>query len=417
MPQKLFRSITALDWDSKPVRRGMSLLIGLAILLVVVPSALRQQSFNAIVNTRFVAMHSPIEGVVHHFGKEPGDPVVATEVLADIINPRLNESFLRELQVENQSLQARIEGFERHLLRLQALRQDLQRRLALNRRFETARQLEELNEGQADIQTQQAALTEQQALLRRQESLRQQGFVSPQYVDSTQSAVQTNAARMAAAQARYARMEVEREALQQQVFLGNGRNDVPYTQQRLDEVTILISDLQMRMGEQKRRVAAIAQQMAVERDRLALNRQAAISSPLNGLIWKKFFANGSEVVIGAELVQVIDCKGLFLDVEVTEDSLDSMAAGTSVRYRFRGSQEWHNGQVVAKAGSGNTLQDRTLAAVLQVAKGAARVVVSIDPRDLEASQDNLCHVGRQVEVSMPRAWTTSVWITRITGLF
>jgi hypothetical protein len=73
------------------------------------------------------------------------------------------------------------------------------------------------------------------------------------------------------------------------------------------------------------------------------------------------------------------------------------------------------GSIEAATGSGNNLQDVTLAAQLHREKKDARIFVKIQASDLDKPQQNLCYLGRQVDVKVHRQWRPSVWLSRLSS--
>ena len=112
---------------------------------------------------------------------------------------------------------------------------------------------------------------------------------------------------------------------------------------------------------------------------------------------------------------MITCENLFLDVAVPESSLDAFEIGKPVQYRLIGSTKWQTGAIDAVTGSGNNLQDVTLAAQLIREKKDARIFVKIQAADLDKPQQNLCYAGRKVDVKVPREWRPSVWLSRLSS--
>lgn len=406
-----------IDWNSRKVRRIATLSLLSVAFFVVVPSVFKTHSFNAIVNTRYVSIHSPIEGQINNFYLQPGDSVHLNQELAKIKNVRLNESFIKELKVNRNSLIERIRGLDLRLKELNELKEDLDGRNNLTLQYEKIRVDEQLTTAKSELQAVRQMLQEKISLKERLEPLAKERLIKLTDYDTVVFQVREYENRVAALEATVRRIEAERKAIDHGIYLGQGRNDVPYTQQRLDETRVQISTVESEKLEQQRRIDEIEKQIQDEEDRLILNREVVLASPLDGIIWKKFFVDGSEVVIGSEVAQVIDCKKLFIDAEVDEKDLKRFDLGKQVEYRLYGSNEWKNGTLIGKSGSGNTLEDRTLAAQLAIKKDSAKITIKINPNDLQSTPGDFCHIGRKVEISMNRDVSVPVWISRLTSLF
>lgn len=404
------------NWNAKLIRRSLAAAIVFVAIVVIVPSLFVEQSFNAIINGRVISIHTPVEGTVSYFSKEVGDSIKAKEHVALIKNIRLSASYRKELEVERNSLQERVRGFNQHLGELRSMRESLRSKLKNTKSFESARIDKQIQEQEFELAAQKNILAGQEILLAKQSFLTKSGSVGTMDYENTKHAVMAIKNRIASLESRIGALKIEREALANDVFLGQGRNDVPYTQQKIDEITVSISETNSRKLEQERRIQEISQQIFSEDDRLTLNRTAELISPVRGLIWKKMFPDGSEVVIGSEVAQVVDCERLFLEVEVNENSLSKIDLGTFVKYRVRNTDQWLQGKVTGKSGSGRTLTDTSLAAELFLERTQAKVIVQVNPQDLDPDPRNHCHIGRKVEVTLPRTWTTGVWITRFRNI-
>lgn len=399
----------------KNSKRAIGLGIALIAAVVLLPAMASFQSINAIVNTHYVVIKSPIEGALNGFSKMPGQPIEQGEELVRISNTRFKESAINEMAVEQKTLAERSLGLQRHLKNLQQLQKDLQNRVSVHRTHEFLRLEEQLAQAKSEKKAQESLIREQQLIAQRNALLLKENFISSAQSEAAQYALEVTQSRLDIFQARIRLLETEKQAVQSFVYLGEGRNDVPYTQQRLDDVRLQITEVAARLRENEQRSADIQWQISKERDNMAVSREVLLQSPSKGVLWRKFGSNGTEVVIGTDLAHVITCEHLFLDVAVPESSLESFQIGKPVQYRLIGSTQWLTGHIQAVTGSGNNLQDVTLVAQLQREKKDARIFVKIDSSDLNKPQENLCYAGRKVDVKVPREWRSSVWLSRVSS--
>jgi multidrug resistance efflux pump len=382
----------------KTSKRALGIGIVLIAAVVLLPAMASFQSINAIVNTHYVTIKSPIEGALDGFAKMPGQPIAQGEELVRISNTRFKESAVNEMEVEQKTLAERSLGLQQHLKNLQQLQKELQKRVAVHRTHEFLRLEEQLAQAQSEKKAQESLIREQQLLAQRNALLVKDNFISPAQNEAAQYALEVTQSRLDIFKARIRLLETEKQAVQSFVYLGEGRNDVPYTQQRLDDVRLQITEVTARLRENERRSADVQLQISQERQSMAVSREVRMQSPSTGVLWRKFGSNGTEVVIGTDLAHVISCDNLFLDVAVPESSLESFLIGKPVQYRLIGSAAWLTGHIHAVTGSGNNLQDTTLVAQLQREKKDARIFVKINAADLDKPQENLCFAGRKVDV-------------------
>ena len=399
----------------KPIKRLLGLGVLLIAFVVIVPAMANFQSVNAIVNTHYVVVKSPIEGTLDRFSIMPGQPIEQGAELVRISNTRFKESAVNEMAVEQKTLAERSLGLQQHLKNLQQLQKELQNRVSVHRNHEFLRLEEQLAQAKAEKKAQESLIREQQLLAQRNALLLKENFISQAQSEAAHYALEVTQSRLDIFQARIRLLETEKQAIQRFVYLGEGRNDVPYTQQRLDDVRLQITEVAARLRENEQRSADIQWQISKERDNMAVSREVLLQSPSKGVLWRKFGSNGTEVLIGTDLAHVITCENLFLDVAVPESSLESFQIGQPVQYRLIGTTQWLTGHIQAVTGSGNNLQDVTLVAQLQREKKDARIFVKIESSDLNKPQENLCFAGRKVDVKVPREWRPSVWLSRVSS--
>ncbi len=398
--------------SGKWLRRGIGGLIFLTAMVVAVPAVLNQQSSHAVVNAPVLSVHSPISGTVQDFNATAGQAVSSETPLGRVLSLRARESLENELL----SLQERLQGLQSQQTDWQRLQRAFEQRAKRHADHELARLQEQLAEVAAQATAQQAQLRQDADTLARQERLARENFISPLQIDAARNALQASQARLEAIQAREKMLRIEGAAVRDQVYLGQGRNDVPYSQQKLEDLRIQMAELHTRLRETQSRVQQIQHQLAQGGDGQQALQEAPFNAPVQGLLWRKFFANGSEVTAGAELAQVIHCRDAFVDVAVPESQLHQMSPGTLVQYRLLGTSDWLQGKVRATSGSGNTGVDLTLAAQLRRERNEGRVLVDIRPQDLPQPESSLCYAGRVVDVKIPRSWNPQMLFSRLTAM-
>ncbi len=396
----------------KWLRRFIAGLIFVTALVIVAPAVLNQQSGHAVVNAPVLSVHSPITGTVQDFNVTAGQPVFPDQRLGRVLSLRAREGLENELS----SLQQRLHGLQSQQTEWQRLQRIFEQRAKRHADHELARLQEQLAEVDAQAKAQQAQLRQDTDILTRQERLARENFISPVQIDAARNALQASQARVEAIQAREKMLRIEALAVRDQVYLGQGRNDVPYSQQKLEDLRIQLSELRTRLLETQSRIQQIQTHLTNGADSQQAFQEAPIHSPVQGLLWRKFSANGSEVIAGAELAQVIHCRDAFVDVAVSESQLHHMSPGTAVQYRLLGTSDWRQGKVRGTSGSGNNGADLTLAAQLRRERNEGRVLVDIRLEDLPQPEAHLCYAGRVVDVKIPRSWKPQVMFSRVTAM-
>ena len=92
---------------------------------------------------------------------------------------------------------------------------------------------------------------------------------------------------------------IEKEAAQKGYFLGDAVWDVPYTQQRLDEIDILLQHLRLRAQVLDVELAEANERLAREKSRLGQLRQITVHSQSIAVVSAPFAGNGLEVIRGS----------------------------------------------------------------------------------------------------------------------
>ena len=180
----------------KHSKRALGLTIALIAAVVILPALANFQSINAIVNTHYVAIRSPIEGTLQGFSKLPGQAIDEGEELLRISNTRFRESAVNEMEVEQKTLAERSLGLQQHLKNLKQLQKELQERVLVHRTHEFLRLEEQLAQAQSEKKAQESLIREQQALAKRNTLLLKENFISPAQNEAAQYALEVTQSRL-----------------------------------------------------------------------------------------------------------------------------------------------------------------------------------------------------------------------------
>ena len=392
--------------------RAFRLSLGVALIalagVLIVPRATSYTAEDAIVQGRTAMLSTPIEGTVAALPLAQGDSVAAGTALASVANSRLDRSFLNELRTERDSLLRRIDALAQQSAGLGDLQNDLNGR-ADQLKNATARALSrETAARQADLRAVQADLKAARLALARTETLAAKQLTPVSKLDADR-------ARVAVLQAEAERIQAELELLAEEqrqaaagIFVADGRYGAPYAEIRRDEIAITRLDIAARVSEQETRVAQIERQIAEEERRLAKAGSAQIVSPHDGVVWRVLAAPGSDLVIGQDVAEVLDCRTTFLEVLVSETRYNATHVGETLNYRLVGGDDFRTATVTALRGANAVAADRGLAANLTAARDSQfRVYATFDadPDGPTAASNagGYCDVGRHAEVRFPTA--------------
>lgn len=376
---------------------ALALYVGLPHLISLVGS-------EAVVNGRLITVHSPIEGRVEVEPPPPGSDVAAGKVVAVIANDRQDQSFLNELRTERATLAERIDALGRQDADLAATRAALEGRSG---EFRTVRQRlldRQIEEAEAAARAALALADERGANLARRRTLHAEGHLSQAALDDAAAGARLADERRAEAEAAVKRLRTERQAAAAGVFVDSSQNDVPYSRQRIDEVELRRQDLAARRREHEIRVREIDNQIDVEAARLARQARSEQRSPGDAVVWQRSVVRGNDVVIGAELLQLLDCDDLFLEVMLDQAHFEKVRPGQRASIRLIGSDQRLPGVVRTVRGNATSARDTQAVAHpggRRAGEFAVTVVVAADA--LAAPPGTFCGVGRSASVRFETA--------------
>lgn len=405
-------------WNRRSVRIGVGLALLILALIVVLPGITGYTSLDGTVNARLVIVAAPIDGTVLNTAPRSGTSLPTGGHLLSIRNDRVNRYQLSELQAEFKATQENLKAIASHETELIGLRDDLKTRLELYKNA-TIRSIDRAISVQEERVGADAAREEERLgdLIRKQ-ALRVSGHLSESELGRAQMARDVARHELEGATSELARLKEKREAAKMGIYIDEGRNDVPYSLQRIDEITIALVNLATRRDEYRARVNKLEQQIAEETERVNKLGFAAVYSEIDGVMWRNYVVAGSNVTVGHELLNILDCHDLFVDILVHEVDYDELLPGREAEVRLLGRDSAIPGQVSFVRGSRADFEDKILAAGLPRMEGKyAKIRVNLSPSDLNTDYQNFCQVGRSVQVRFSARripllrWLRSLWFS------
>jgi multidrug resistance efflux pump len=405
-------------WNTRLVRITVGLLLLAAGVVAFLPTLTGYTSLDGTVNASIGVVSAPIDGVITNNPPKIGTFVPAGDDLVGIRNDRIVRTAEAQIEADLTAAKQRLQALREQIAKLTELTKELQSRLHEFQQASIRNVAQEIAVRQHRISTAAAQQKSADADLVRKQTLGSTGIVAGSSVEQARAASIT-----AQNEGNIAREELERlnqqlDALKRGVFVGEGRNDVPYSQQRMDEVTIQLAEVQFRARDVEARLIQLEAQLEQERTRNRTLRYAMVRMPFDGVIWRTNVVEGSNVIAGAELAQALDCHDLFVDILVSEVAYDEIYPGREAEIRLLGRSEALQGRVISVRGSAAAVDDAVLAAKPPQARGKdARIRVSIPDSTLQSDYANFCQVGRSVQVrfksrSFPlKHWFYALWFS------
>lgn len=402
--------------------RSVRLVVGIALLagavMAILPTLTGYTSLDGTVNARITIISAPIDGTVTATPPKMGSPVTAGTELFGIRNDRIVRTVEVQLEAELAAAKERLKAIEAQRAELTSLRQELQARWQEYQRASIENLTHEIEIRRQQITT---AAAQQQATasdFARKQRLGVSGIVAQSSVEQARAASIGAENAGAIAQAEMDRLIQQRDAVKRGIFVGEGRNDVPYSQQRIDEIAIQLAELQFREKDLDAKIIQISTQHDEEHERNRTFGYVNLRMPFDGVIWRNNVVEGSSVIAGHELVQVLDCRDLFVDILVSEVNYDEIYPERHAQIRLLGRAASLDGRVLSVRGSAALVEDVVHAAKLPQGSGKnARIRVGLPESALNSDYANFCQVGRSVQVrfktrSLPIVqWLRALWFS------
>lgn len=381
------------------------LLVGLAILVLVLiiylPRFIYTYSTAAVVTARTVMVRSPIAGVVLDGPPPLGANFDADAPLMTIENKTYDHSKLDAFLIEEKSYEEKInalraENEEMKHLRDQMIQSNQQYLDSLIERLKI--DIEKSGLKQKEF----AATVEQtKSELASKTEMGNKGYVKRVIVDEAKYNHERAIKSLEQVDQEHKRLTSALHDLEKGIFINlDGRTDVSYQGQRLDEISLRMSDLEARLREVISRHETTKAARELEQKRINAITRTVIDMPIKGTVWRTFSARDSFVDVNSPLLEVADCENLFMDVTLPERYFEKVKAGQKVTVRLSGSSKSITGEVTSVRGGSI---DPKLAEGLVGDTGIRRqfeieVSVKINGKDLTDSKGNFCHLGRNGEV-------------------
>lgn len=395
-------------FNKRIIRAAFGLIAFFVFVVTFVPYLFSYENIDGIINARTITITTPIEGIFTFKIDNPkiGTAVIKDQLLATVNNPRIDKSYYYGLITDRESLNQKIISFKHRVELLAALESSLLDRSTLYQTY-TIQKLAAEHAGYIeDLKSINAEVAFYELELARHKDLEKSKSIAKNRLDETISLYEKTKAKAESLQFLINLTAVKLAAAKDNTFLGDGHNDVPYSTQRQDEVKIIKSEIIAIIEENDKRVLDITLQIEEESQRLALMTKFVATSPFNGIVWRLPVVDNSTVVINSELIQIMNCDSLYLDVTATERNYDNIYPGLEVKYRLYGDSQFFIGYVDSIRGSGIISKDKNIAATIDSdGKREFSITVKINPDDINPVAENYCQVGRRVIVKFPQTWS------------
>jgi multidrug resistance efflux pump len=268
----------------------------------------------------------------------------------------------------------------------------------------------EAAEARGEVSAATARLANAEAVRRRSIALAARGLTSETQSEADTAARDEAAGDVARLHAKIGKIEVERMAADRGISVQDSASDVPYSQQRLDEIRMRSAALEAEHRRVSAELSALDRQIEAEAEQTARRQTFRPIAPASGVVWKSSGAAGETVVPGDILVQTVDCAARFVEVTLPERHFGDISPGDPARVQLKGGGEMVEVPVGAVLGAGAKFDHPRLAAgVFEPNPDQLRILIPLDGEALAGDPAAFCNVGRTAEVRFPHA---SAWSLR-----
>lgn len=379
-------------------------LAGLAVIVVagwvLVSEQLSGASADAVVNARLSTMHAAIAGKVSLQDRPLGSRVNKGEEIGSIRDPLVDTVRLNDLFMERDLAKAEV-------ARLTSLQTATDATIAtLIERGKTYKE-----QRIAELRVKLDRALERLEMLKNgsQNGRLDAAFRNPDEPSGVDSELPEIALNYASERAET--LAVAIAAANAGVYIGDGYNDAPNSEQRVAELRSTVDGLAVDLAAASARLAALETRIVAEQLRTNMLGSSSLRSTVNGQLWEYLSADGEVVQLGQDVLRFVDCDTAIVTASVSENVYRGLSAGQSANFRLTGDSRAFPATVTRLAGSGAASVYGNLA-VAPSQRHLERYDVTLLVSALRDDPTLRCSIGRVGRVffeKRPLDWIRDLW--------
>ena len=357
----------------------------------------------AFVNAELVRVAAPMAGRLSRDLPRKGDIIdrTVTVNLTETLSP--DRRHFLDLEQQSAVAKDRADLAKRQLAEVAKLDGELEARTNSYQSGMIGRIGREIAEAEAEKTGCLAEVHQRRDVGSRMEELVKSGYASQIRTAEAFATKEANVTRCEMASAKIERFKIEQNSAQIGVFLRDGANDVPYSQQQRDRLVLRRQELETEMLQQTSRQTQIAAEVVGERIRLDQTGHSDLLLHADHVVWSVSASPGSTVTEGQAILDLADCAHRFVVVDLPEREFERIKAGDTAAVRLIGSDDWKQGKIRQVLGSAARTDDRLLAAqIARPASSSIAVEVELLQDGSDAERNSFCNIGRMAEVRFQR---------------
>ena len=383
-------------------RIAFALVLLFVIGFVYLPHLFYTYSITAIVSAPVISITSPIEGILKDAPPIMGTELKAGDVIGVVENLRFDRWRLDDMATEMKGITEKTEAMKQEKEKLEDIKAELAKSFqnyigSLEERLKI-----DIQRAKEYLKERGDTISESKAEYLRKSKLYRKGVVAENQADSaffkaeraTKSAEQTKLD--------IERLQAQLKSLQQGIFINmDGRTEVAYQKQRIDDISMRQHDLDSKIKEATIREEALKKSVMLEEARFKKMSEATITAPFNGVAWRVFSSKGIHVDTTRPILEMVDCSNVFVDTSIHERYFNKVKPGDSATVRLVGDKRVLKGKIQSvRGGSLSESSTAFLAGATQILRPhEIQVMIKIDEKDVESSKADFCYMGRTGEVS------------------
>jgi multidrug resistance efflux pump len=386
---------------------GLAIALGPAYWFFLAPPS----SVQAFVNADIVAVRAPVAGTLELSpGLQVGRKVAAAQelgrIVSDVENPQVWALRVQREQKRTRIavLREQIAGTGRQLEDRAALVEQFRREGEEERRLRQVFLAAQVQAAREELRRVQATARVTDAAERRVRSLSARGVVSQANLDDVVGSGEAAAAEVDAQRARVIQLEAALEASASGFDL-DGARGLGQAATRLRELRSEIVDLEQRDLELRRSLEAERAELAVVEAELERQRTVRLQAPHDAVVWSLDARAGETVAGNGPLLQLADCRRVWVEAFFDEADAAALAVGRAVKVGLvHGGRAWNGTIETVRAGTGRvTVGDSVALPPPEIARRQlpVRVItlrVAVDWTEGDLRPEEFCLAGRSAEV-------------------
>lgn len=385
--------------------------LGLAVWLVFSDLG-GYTSRNAMVMARSTSVVSTIDGEVADLVATVGSKVSAGSLLVTIRNDRIDRSHLTELRSEREFLKREIVTVERQNVELGEMKQSFVAKAFAYQTWIT-QDLEILRKQTFHrLAAAEETLAAKAAEVKRQAKLFQDSHISVVVLDKAKSEAAIERSQMEALQAELARIDLRIAATKSAGVLRED-GDASYWDEVGNRLEMRLLDNRQRVATMTARLAQIEDQILVEDQRLEKTITEEHRAQFDGVINAVLTSEGERVIVGANLLEILDCANPIAIVSVPDHRLGDFFIGQKATIRPLDSEDAIVGAVQHISSDALISRDTSIAVSPDLNAGGNKITVAFQNRGNEPASAQSCDTARRAVVTIE----TDTLLGQLNGLF